>query len=830
MIKTRYLRNILFICIVTIIVLLVFIFSILSFSVTRILSENSKHDSEVLAQHLSSMLITEDDELKSISIPPDLSREINKLKNDFNLHKIKIFTPEGEVVYSTDQKDIGFINTKKYFRDVVVSGKTYASTIKKGALSLEDQETTVDVIETYMPIISGSGTIIGVLEIYYDIAFIKNRIDRLVLVSIFTVLILSIGFLTAVIVISVKADRTVIERNRAEEELIRHRDKLDVLVKERSEELENANRLLKEDISKRKLTEKELVERMNLSELNADVGLSLNRGGSLREILRDCAESMVRHLDAALVRIWTYNEAERVLELEASAGLYTHIDGAHGRVPLGQYKIGQIALEKSPHLTNSVDSDPRFHDQEWVKRKGLVSFAGHPLTIGEKLVGVMALFSRKPLTDVVTKYLASVSDIISLGIEQHNADEALKIYQGKLENIVDERTAELTATNELLKEEIDDRREAEKRESTLLIELKTIFEHLPVGIIYLDRDFRIISSNTFFNELTGFTEDDLIGKRCYDVVGEYSSDSSKTGNAKICSFCKKNECFKLKSPTTIERPLGDKILRVTTVPELDRDGDIIRFIELVEDITERKAIEAEVIRSSQLASLGELAAGVAHEINNPMNGIVNYAQLLINKDIEPDIANRIIKEGNRITSIVSSLLSFARDNRKEKESVHIREILDESLALSQTQLRKDGIKLNLQIPNGLPEINVNPHQIEQVFLNIISNARYALNEKYTGSHKNKILEITCKTNRSGNGRYLRIVFHDRGTGISSHFLDKVMNPFFSTKQGDRGTGLGLSISHGIIKDHNGNITIKSSSGKFTEVVIELPLTEKPAKV
>src|SRR5207245_846047 len=116
-----------------------------------------------------------------------------------------------------------------------------------------------------------------------------------------------------------------------------------------------------------------------LAELTSDVGIALTQSGGLRAMLQLCAEALVRHLDVAFARIWTLDEASGILELQASAGMYTHIDGAHSRVPLGQYKIGGIARERRPHLTNQVVGDPQVHDQEWARREGLVAFAGYPL-------------------------------------------------------------------------------------------------------------------------------------------------------------------------------------------------------------------------------------------------------------------------------------------------------------------------------------------------------------------------------------------------------------------------------------------------------------------
>jgi len=360
-----------------------------------------------------------------------------------------------------------------------------------------------------------------------------------------------------------------------------------------------------------------------------------------------------------------------------------------------------------------------------------------------------------------------------------------------------------------------------------LHELKSIFDHIPVGIVYLDSEFRFISSNKFFAKLSGYDHNFLKGKLCYEVVGEYSNDSTKKGLEKICSFCKKDDCFSSGKPTVIERPLGDSIIKVTTIPELDEKGDIYRFLELIEDITEQKRVEAEAVRASQLAALGELAASVAHEINNPINGIINYAQILLNKysdgDNNQDIANRIIKEGDRIAYIVKSLLSFATDRKEVKRLVSIQEILSNSLVLTEMQMRKDGIKLIMNIPDDLPKISVQAQQIEQVFLNIISNARYALNQRYPQTDKNKIFEITAENIIIDTKNYNQITFRDWGTGIPSSICDKVLTPFFSTKPSNIGTGLGLSISHGIIRNHSGNLLVESIDGEFTKIIIQLPL-------
>jgi len=180
------------------------------------------------------------------------------------------------------------------------------------------------------------------------------------------------------------------------------------------------------DITERKRDEEMLAQTARLALLGAEVGVTLTQKGDLQEILQCCAESLVNHLDAAFARIWTVDREGRMLELQASAGLYTHLDGPHGRVPVGQFKIGMIAEERKPHLTNTVWDDPRVGDKEWARREGMVAFAGHPLIVEGRLLGVMAMFARHTLPGATLQALASVADGIALGIERKQAEEDLR--------------------------------------------------------------------------------------------------------------------------------------------------------------------------------------------------------------------------------------------------------------------------------------------------------------------------------------------------------------------------------------------------------------------
>ncbi len=201
-----------------------------------------------------------------------------------------------------------------------------------------------------------------------------------------------------------------------------------------------------QDITERKKAADELGARTRQNLLAAEIGAVLVQDKDLRSLLQLCTEAIVKHLDAAFARIWTLNKKDNVLELQASAGMYTHINGAYGRVPVGKHKIGSIAQERKPHLTNAVIGDPHVSDPEWARREGMVGFAGHPLIVEDRLVGVMAMFSRKPLEETSLAALASIADEIALGIERKQAEE--RIY-GQLRKLSALRVIDMTISSSL---------------------------------------------------------------------------------------------------------------------------------------------------------------------------------------------------------------------------------------------------------------------------------------------------------------------------------------------------------------------------------------------
>ncbi|MGD2185192.1 MAG: histidine kinase dimerization/phospho-acceptor domain-containing protein, partial [Desulfobacterales bacterium] len=568
--KIKLLRNILIVSLSIVTLLSLYNVFFIYPSFTDLLIDSTKDDAIRATRHLASTVIADRAELTKDSFNLDSKIEIQKIKNDFELMKLKVFSNSGTTLFSTDPKDIGHLNKEKYFQEIVAKGKVHTEIVPKDSESLEGWKVTADVLETYVPLVRND-LFMGAFEIYYDITARKNQLDNLLTHSTTILLALAVCLIVAFIVIFFKESKTTAEQKRAEE-----------------------------------------------------------------------------------------------------------------------------ALRESE----------------------------------EKLAGIL--------------------------------------------------------------------------------------NSIPDMIIVLDKNMNISWSNPIADEWLGLNP---VGKKCFEAfdLGDQQ-----------CEACDVQKCFEkgLNDEHELElvKPDGSRMnLWCTASVATWSEGGVPKSVIVVyRDITEKKLLQAETARAGQLASIGELAAGVAHEINNPINGIINCAQMLMDEDgattERTEITKRIMKAGNRIAMIVHNLLSFARNNEEEAHLVHVQSILSDSLDLTEVQIRKDGIDLSVDIPQDIPMLKVRGHQIQQVFLNIISNARYALNQKYSQTHENKVIEIKGDTIDANGKQYVRVIFFDRGTGIPDDILGKICDPFFSNKPLGEGTGLGLSISQAIIKDHGGDLYFDSVEGEYTSVI------------
>ena len=208
---------------------------------------------------------------------------------------------------------------------------------------------------------------------------------------------------------------------------------------------------------------------------------------------------------------------------------------------------------------------------------------------------------------------------------------------------------------------------------------------------------------------------------------------------------------------------------------------------------------------------------------------MNYSQVLLDesKDQEdsifPDILKRIIRESERVAAIVSNLLTFARQRDEMVEDVNLRNVIDDCVSLLLYQFDKDAISITVDIPVDLPTIKGNPKHLHQVFLNLLTNARYALNERFPSSDPNKRIEIHCSAFSVSDRPFIRITFTDFGIGIPQDSIDKIFDSLFTTKPHGEGAGLGLSISKGLVRDHQGHLSLESVPNDHTVATVDLPV-------
>ncbi|UCD19012.1 MAG: cache domain-containing protein [candidate division WOR-3 bacterium] len=270
--------------------------------------------------------------------------------------------------------------------------------------------------------------------------------------------------------------------------------------------------------------------------------------------------------------------------------------------------------------------------------------------------------------------------------------------------------------------------------------------------------------------------------------------------------------------------LGDSFNKMTTALQEATEGYQTLTNTLEEKVREKtdelRATQDFLIQSEKLASLGKLAAGVAHEINNPLTSILLNSHLLLERSSDERNSENlqlIIDETTRCSTIVSGLLEFARQTPPEKTPVGINKIIESTLLIMETQALVHKVRFIREFADGLPDIMVDVNKVKQVFTNIVMNAMEAMS--HGGS-------LAIRTRFSEERDSVEIEFEDTGKGIPDENLKKIFDPFFSTK-GAKGTGLGLAISYGIIQQHNGRIDVRSEVGKGTSITISLPILEQP---
>jgi len=240
---------------------------------------------------------------------------------------------------------------------------------------------------------------------------------------------------------------------------------------------------------------------------------------------------------------------------------------------------------------------------------------------------------------------------------------------------------------------------------------------------------------------------------------------------------------------------------------------------------EAAGAQPQLRHQQRLEAIGTLASGVAHEINNPVQSIMNYALLIERRSSSPDVvryAQEILHEAQRVASIVRGLLSFARQEGEPYTEVAVSDLVSSTLSLISAMLRKEGIVVDVAGVEAGPAVRCHPQQIQQVLMNLLSNARDALNDRYSGPSAHKKIVLHSRSWRRESETFVRLTIEDFGTGIAPGMLEQIFDPFHTTKARGQSAGLGLSISHGIVVEHGGAISVESEPGCYTRFHVDLP--------
>lgn len=398
--------------------------------------------------------------------------------------------------------------------------------------------------------------------------------------------------------------------------------------------------------------------------------------------------------------------------------------------------------------------------------------------------------------------------------QRRRMEEQLRQSNDTLEQRVLERTCELEDANRQLLREIASRLDTEDALQESNCQLQGVLDNSPMAIFLVDTACRVILCNVRFAKLYGLPDTAAIRELPEPQLEALLPAEVAAGILRVHEMVRRSGTTHT-FEETIPKDNGFATLMTTAFPMRDAQGRIWAVGSIATDITDRKRLEAERLRAGQLASLGELAAGVAHEINNPITGIINYSQLLLDdaqEDARPLLAG-VIQQAERVAAIVRSLLSYSRVDEEAFAPVDLTAVVEDSLSLSRYRLEREGVQVTAMVEAGLPFVRGRPRELQQVLLNLLSNAQHALLERRLQDPRETRATLRCavRAMRLEDGR-VALEVEDTGIGIPQELLPKVMLPFFTTKPQDHGTGLGLSISRTIVEAHGGELTLRNVSG------------------
>jgi two-component system NtrC family sensor kinase len=355
-----------------------------------------------------------------------------------------------------------------------------------------------------------------------------------------------------------------------------------------------------------------------------------------------------------------------------------------------------------------------------------------------------------------------------------------------------------------------------KRAADTLARSEARYRHLVESasdaIVTLDANGRFTTVNHAAENISGYKREELVGQWFAPMLPD--DDLPKALGHFQQALSGETGLFE----TMFYRKDGEVRAISVTYSTPQKDEEVLC---LIRDVTDQKMLQEQLIQSEKMSAIGQLVSGVAHELNNPLAGISAFAQLLLaEKRFPPDqrtAAETIYSEARRASRIVQNLLTFARQHKAEKVQTSINQVLDDTLELRGYELRVRGIDVRREYDESLPDTMADAHQLQQVFLNLITNAEQAMEQRVGQHHR-----LTVRTRRNNDA--IRIEVEDTGGGIPPNLIERIFNPFFTTKPTGSGTGLGLSISLGIVREHEGKIWAENPPQSGARFIVEIPVS------
>ncbi|MCA8964106.1 MAG: PAS domain S-box protein [Planctomycetes bacterium] len=346
---------------------------------------------------------------------------------------------------------------------------------------------------------------------------------------------------------------------------------------------------------------------------------------------------------------------------------------------------------------------------------------------------------------------------------------------------------------------------------------RAIVDTATEGIVTIDARGNIENVNGAAIRLFGYAESELVGRNVTILMPEpfnsehdgYLRRYRQTGEKRIIGIGRE----------VVGRRKDGSMFPIDLSVGEGWIGEDRFFTAVIRDITDRKQMQSKLAQTERLAAVGELAAGIAHEVNNPINTMINCAQLILDGDDPKENCQVVIEEGERIAEIVKDLLQFARDDQDRAQPTFLPDVVQRTLRLIGENFKRHGITLRVTVPEELPQVLARPQQIQQVLLNLLINAKDALLH-----HQCDVRQVVLSSEVGENGVELRVA--DNGPGIPESLGERVFEPFVTTKRARGGTGLGLSVSKSIVEGYSGTLAVETTPGGGATFRIWLPRTER----